>query len=76
VKAGIQEFELRSDSLDPGFRRGDDFLLWHQYSITLSLLIKKPRFYPTPFSPFSKLDGEGGGGFLPAVNQTDAAGVF
>ena len=30
AKAGIQSFQAVTDRLDPGFRRGDDFLRDHQ----------------------------------------------
>jgi hypothetical protein len=29
AKAGIQEFKVIADALDPGLRRGDDFNLCH-----------------------------------------------
>jgi hypothetical protein len=40
AKAGIQKYQTVTKALDPGFRRGDDFLRVHQNSITQN----KPLF--------------------------------
>jgi hypothetical protein len=31
AKAGIQKYQMVTKALDPGFRRGDDFLRIHQH---------------------------------------------
>jgi hypothetical protein len=37
AKAGIQKYQMVTKALDPGFRRGDDFLRVRQYWIPTDL---------------------------------------